>query len=397
MSERVVVADKPTALSHVRVIDVTHFGAAPLCSRHLANLGAEVLKVEPVKGEPVRHLPPIRDGESYFFHFYNTDKKSLTVDLNQERGGELVRALAGEADVFLENYAVGAMERAGLGYERLRQLNPGLIYCSVSGFGQRGPYRAKRAYDTIIQAMVGVMSLTGWPDGLPTKTGPSTADTNGASFATIAVLAALHYRERAGRGQYVDLSMFDAFSYLTQHHWPETLLGVAAPSRQGNRDPDAMPGDVFQAQDRWVAIAAQDAVQRSALAGLVGRPDLALPPTTAEIDLLAGAVADWVAGRTAAEAAAECALVGVSAGIVATVLEAIRAPQIVAREIVVERPHRRFGALETAGSPLRMSRTPGRVERPAPELGEHNSSVLRDLLGLDNAAVADLREKGIIG
>jgi formyl-CoA transferase/CoA:oxalate CoA-transferase len=335
----------------------------------------------------------------------NRNKESVAIDFKDARGRELARRLAARADVLLENFRPGALERIGLDYAQLRDANPRLIYCSISGFGHTGdPDWVRRpGYDLAIQGMGGLASLTGASDGPPFKFGTSIADMIAGLYALVGILVALHARERTGRGQHVDVSMLDGqISLLTYHAGIHFATG-AVPSRRGNQHPSITPYETFRARDGFVNIAVGNDGQWRAFCAAVAGPLAALGSDPryatnaarverrAELETLLQPI---VAARTVAEWIALCDGAGIPCGPIHSVAEALAHPQVLARDMVVPLQHPTAGDIRVTGVPVRLSETPGNVRTPPPRLGEHTRAVLRDLLAVDEETIAQLIATG---
>ncbi|PPR59263.1 MAG: Acetyl-CoA:oxalate CoA-transferase, partial [Alphaproteobacteria bacterium MarineAlpha4_Bin2] len=255
-------------LANVRILELSAYTTGPLAARYLSNLGAEVVKVEPLKGESVRHFAYKVDGVSYIFHVHNVNKRGVAIDSTKDRGRDLIYGLVRKSDVLIENFTFGRMHSWGLGYDDLKSINSGLIYCSLSGFGHNGPYRNMRAFDTVIQGMTGVMSLTGAADFPPTKIGVSSADNVGAAAGAIAIVAALNYKRRTGKGQHINISMHDVQGWLNSSAWPwlDTPEGAA---RDGNHHPAVAPQNLYETRDGLLAIEVETQTQLNAVTDLL--------------------------------------------------------------------------------------------------------------------------------
>lgn len=368
-------------LAGLKVLEVGAYTTAPYMCRFLANLGAEVTKVEPPGGEPIRRWPPLLDGDSYIAHLNNTDKRSVTLNLKHPRGRALLLDLARSHDVMIENFSRGAIDRLGLGAAAVQAANAGLVFCSLNGYGQYGPYADKPAFDMVIQATSGIMSLTGAAGGPPTRIGVSAMDCFGAFYGMIPILAAIHARRRTGRGQTIDVAMHDLGVWLTQEAWPDTLAGHPRP-RLGNRHPHRSLHDIFRAADGWVAIDASEAAAGRALAALAGGDD-------------AGRVSAWVAGRSREAVVAACHAAGVPAAPVLDVPAVVHDPLTVEREMLLERPWTRGRTIRLTGAPFRFSRTPAEVQRVLPAVGADTGEVLSGV-GVGEAVLATLRAERVV-
>ncbi len=396
----------PGALDDVRIVDLTRVIAGPYATTLLADMGAQIIKVElPGRGDDGRYGYPAVDGVPVAFLALNRNKKGITLDLRKPRGGELFQKLVRHADVVVENFAAGTMEKWGFGYRALSGINPRLIYAALSGFGQSGPYAQRTSYDIIAQAMGGLMALTGFPDGPPIRGGGALGDFIGGVFTALAVLCALHYRDRTGKGQMVDVSNMDAiFSMLD--NWP-TVYGLTGrlPERAGNRHPFTAPYDCFHAKDGWVVIGVGNSQLFRTLVTAMGMPELGRDPRFKspsarlerhdEVNRLVG---DWVKEHTVAEILRVLGPEGanIPCAPVMTLDRLMTDPHLRAREMVVDLPHGRLGKIPVTGVPFKLSESPGRIEHLGPELGQHNDEIYGGLLGLSAGEMDELRNDGVI-
>jgi crotonobetainyl-CoA:carnitine CoA-transferase CaiB-like acyl-CoA transferase len=391
-------------LTGVRVLDLTRMLAGPYGSMLLADMGAEVVKVEaPDGGDPIRTMgPPFVNGVSAYFLAVNRNKKSVTLDLKSPAGLDLFLSLVASADVVFDNFRAGVADRLGIGPDACRAARSDIITCSLTAFGADGPYRDLPAFDLILQAMGGGMSVTGEPDGAPVRMGLPMGDLAGGAFAAIAICGALFHRERTGEGQHVDLSLLDVqaslLTYMAQYHWADGRV----PGPAGTGHQTVVPYDWFECSD-GIGIVVAVFTERfwRPFCEAVGRPDLVERyPTNAERldgkeELLAELRARFLE-RPADEGIAGLWAAGVPAGPVNTIDRVVRDPQIVHREMVVEssRPHPDAGAHPLLGNPIKVG--DGDRFEPAPLLGEHNEVIYRGVLGLPAARLAELRGAGVI-
>jgi CoA:oxalate CoA-transferase len=391
------------ALNGVRVLEIASYTAGPLCAEFLAQLGAEVVKVEPPHGEEIRRVSYRVGDDPYIFHINNAGKRCVTADLKRAPSRDLVLELAANADVYLENLAPGAMARFGLDYDAVRSVAPEIIYCSLNGFGARGPLSGKKAYDSMIQGLAGLVSLTG-PRERPVKAGPSIADLSSAVAGATAIAAALYEKQRSGKGQQVEVAMFDVVAWLTQEAWPEFLSGEEPPQRDGNRWFARGPQNTYEASDGLVAIAVETDAQWHALCSLIGRDDLSADgrfqtgrDRVRFADELDAVIGGWIAQRTRPDAVERCQAAGVPAAPVLTLDEVVEQPQLDARDMFVEL-HDPTGEhrLRLPGPAQKLSKTPGRIERAGEPVGASNAAVYGGLLGHSSAELARLREEGMI-
>ncbi|MFZ0127060.1 MAG: CaiB/BaiF CoA-transferase family protein [Xanthobacteraceae bacterium] len=405
----------PGPLSHIRVLDLSRVMAGPWAGQLLADLGADVIKVErPVVGDDTRTwgppFLPTTDGtqsrESGYYLSVNRGKRSLTINIDKPQGQEIVRVLAARSDILLENFKVGTLARYGLGYDDLKPVNPRLIYCSVSGFGQTGPKAQKLAYDFLIQAMGGLMSITGEaddrPGGGPQKVGIPILDLMTGMYTTVAVLAALAGREQSGEGDYIDVAMLDVQTAVLANQAMNYLMSGRTPRRQGNRHPNIMPQDVFRCRDGDVVIAVGNDGQFAKMCQAVGRPDVGSDPRFARnsdrvrhkdelMPLIAGIVADW--SRADLVAAMERA--GVPCGPINSIAEVFDDPQIKHRSMRIDLPHPSAGHVPLVGSPLKFGHAEPTYARAPPLLGQHSDEVLHEL-GFTDGEIAKLRHEGVV-
>jgi crotonobetainyl-CoA:carnitine CoA-transferase CaiB-like acyl-CoA transferase len=403
-------------LSNVRVLDLSRVLAGPWAGQNLADLGAEVIKVErPKTGDDSRAFGPpwLKDAtgnetrESAYFACANRGKKSITLDLSKPEGSRIVRSLAARADVLIENYKFGDLARYGLGYDDLKPVNPRLIYCSVTGFGQTGPYRERPGYDFMIQGMGGLMSITGerdeLPGGGPQKAGIPIADLITGMYATIAVCAALANRAETGVGQHLDLALLDSLVAVLANQGANYLATGVSPKRLGNAHPNIVPYQAFKTADGDVILACGNDNLFRKFCEVADCRDLAVDPRfatndkrvvhRAELDaILAGVFAkrttrDWVEALEAA---------GVPNGPINTLEQVFAEPQAIARGLRLELAHPAAGQVSLVRSPMRFSTTPIEHERPPPLLGQHTDEILRGVLGLSEPEIAKLRADGVV-
>jgi len=378
--------------------------AGPFAGMLLADLGAQVIKVElPGRGDDAREFGPFANGVSGYFASVNRGKRSITLNLKSSEGKAIFLRLAEKADVLIENYRPGVMERLGLDYESLRPTNPRLIYAAVSGFGQSGPYSHRPAYDAVIQGMSGLMSITGDEDGLPARVGVSIGDLSAAAFAVIGVLAALHQRDRTGTGQMVDVAMLDSLIALLENAISRYSITGEVPGRLGTRHPSITPFQAFDTADGQVVVAIGNDQLFSSFCRLVGEEQLATDPRFCSNSLRTGNHADLqeemgaiIRRRPTAWWLEHLEREGIPSGPINTVADMAHDPQVNAREMIQEVMDPVAGLMHMAGIPIKLSDTPGAVVGPAPALGQHTEEVLGELLGLSAEKVAGLRERGVV-
>ncbi|MDP6353290.1 MAG: CaiB/BaiF CoA-transferase family protein [Alphaproteobacteria bacterium] len=405
----------PGPLSHIRVLELSRVLAGPWAAQNLADLGAEVIKIErPGIGDDTRKWGPpfLKDeagaetAETAYYLSANRGKKSVTVDLATLRGQELVRLLARQCDVVIENFRVGGSARFGLDYESLAPTNPGLVYCSITGFGQDGPYKDRGGYDYIIQAMGGLMSITGERDdkgGGPQKVGLAISDLFTGMYATVAINAALVHRERTGAGQYIDLALLDSTAAMLSMMATNYFASGTAPGRMGHAHPNVAPYQLFETADKPIVVAIGNDGQFARLCAAIGEPALAQDPRfstnadrVANRDALAQVLATALGRRSGTEWLAAFAEAIIPCGPVNSIAQVFDDPQIRHRGMKVELPHATAGTVAQSGSPMRLSATPVSYTHAAPVLGEHTDQVLADRLGMSADAIEALRADGVI-
>ena len=392
-------------LAGVRVIELAHVMAGPCCGLMLADMGADVIKLERAPGgeDSRRFLPPDIGGESAAFLMMNRNKRGIVVDLKTEGGKQVARRLLADADVVIENYRKGTMERLGLGYESLRQANPGLIYCEISGFGRSGPYAERGGFDLIAQGMSGLMSITGEAPGRPpVKCGAPMTDITAGILGAMGVLAAYIHRAKTGQGQRVDTSLFEAGIVHTYWQSAIALASGTAPGPMGSAHPLNAPYQAFETTDGWITLGAANQANWLKLLDLIEAPELGDDPRFADNHgrithrvELAEALAPIIRTRTSADWLARLEAAGVPAGPVLDVAAMHRDPQTLAREMVTEAPHTKLGPVKTLGVPVKFSATPGSITRGAPLLGEHTREVLAEY-GYSEAEVEALIGDGAV-
>ncbi len=391
-------------LNDIRVLDLTRVLAGPYATMVLRDLGAEVIKIErPLVGDEARGVGPFKDGVSLYFMSINRGKKSVTLNLRTERGKQIFIELMEKSDVLIENFRPGTMERLGLDYDRLKAYHPQIIYAACSGFGQTGPYATRGAYDMIIQGMGGIMSITGEPGRTPVRVGASIADITAALFTVVGILSALHHREKTGEGQFIDVAMLDCQAAILENAIARYLSTHTIPQPLGTRHASFTPFESFETQDGYVVLAIGNDELWAKFCNAVGQRQLiddgrfktnAL--RTEHYDELRPILTNIMKERSTSQWIADMEEVGVPCGPINTVDKVIEEPQIRAREMIVEVEHATAGKIQMAGIPIKLSATPGRVDAPAPDLGEHTDEVLAELLGLSGEEIGGLRMEKVI-
>ncbi|MTD32888.1 CaiB/BaiF CoA transferase family protein [Paludibacterium denitrificans] len=394
------------ALAGIKVLDLSRVLAGPWCGQLLADLGAEVIKVErPETGDDTRHWSPpsLPDGTAAYFLCANRGKKSITVDITRPEGQEIIRKLAEQADVVLENYKVGGLKKYGLDYDSLKAINPRLIYCSITGFGQTGPYAQSPGYDYIVQGMSGLMSVTGPADGEPHKVGVAVTDLFTGLYASNAILAALMARSRTGEGQYIDMALFDCALAMLANINMNWLIGQQVPPRLGNAHPNIVPYQVFKtAGDGHFILACGNDRQFKAVCQVIGQPELADDPRFASnpqrvahrteiVPLLAAAFLQ----RSRDEWLQQLDQAGVPCGPINTVDEAFRDPQIRARAMEIELTAANGQKIPQVACPIKLSATPVQYHQAPPSLGEHTNGILSSI-GYDKVYIKTLSDNKVI-
>lgn len=391
-------------LDSITILDLTRYLAGPYCSMILGDLGAEVVKIErPKTGDGSRQWgPPFIHGESAYFLSINRNKKSVTINLRTEKGCEIVRKMASTYDVLIENYRPGIVQKLGLDYETLSTINPQLIYCSISGFGQTGPYREKPSYDIVGQAMGGLMSLTGEENRPPVKIGVAISDIFAGMYAAIGILSALITRKQTGQGQMIDVSLLDGLVSILSHQAGNYLVSGVDPKRLGSAHPTIAPYQAFQAADSYFVIAVgNDALWRRFCQGvnlseLMTDPRFATNPDRVKNrDELTQILNAFFQKKTAQEWLSLIEKAGVPCGPVLQLSEVFTDPQVLHRKMVEEIEHPSAGHIKVVGTPLKLSSTPASIRTPPPILGEHTTIILQSL-GYTPSEIAELIKSKVI-
>lgn len=391
-------------MAGLRVIDLSRILAGPFASMVLADMGADVIKIEePSFGDESRGFGPFKDGFSAYFISINRGKRSMTLNLKEKKGKEILRELVKKADILLENYRPGTMKRLGLDYETLRAINPRIIYAACSGFGQTGPLSGNGAYDLIVQAMGGMMSITGEEGGPPVKVGASIADLTAALYTVIGILTALQVRERTGQGQMVDVAMLDCQICILENAIARYVVANEIPRPVGSRHPSITPFQAFSTKDDYIVICIGNDRLWERFCKAIKRTDLGKDKRF-EVnakrhenhDALMPILEEIFRSRAAEEWIRLMEKEGIPCGPINTVDKVVSHPQILAREMIAEIDHGSLGKIKMPGLPIKLSLTPGKVDQPAPRLGEHTEEVLVGLLGMPRDEVAALRQKKVV-
>lgn len=404
------------ALSHLRVLDLSRVLAGPWAGQILADLGAEVIKVErPGNGDDTRAWGPpfLKDaygestGEAAYYLSANRNKQSVTIDFTKPQGQQLVRALAAKSDILIENFKVGGLEAYGLDYASLKALNPDLIYCSITGFGQTGPYAKRAGYDFMVQGLGGLMSLTGRPEGEegagPVKVGVALTDILTGLYSTVAILAALAHRQHDGGGQHIDMALLDVQVACLANQAMNYLTTGVAPQRLGNAHPNIVPYQDFPTADGDFILTVGNDSQFRKFAEVAGRPEWADDPRfatntlrVANRSVLVPLLRQATVFKTTAEWVAQLEAVGVPCGPINDLAQVFADPQVRARGLAMQLPHALAGLVPQVASPIRLSETPVEYRNAPPLLGEHTRQVLEQVLGLHADAVEALRQSGVL-
>ena len=403
------------ALDGIRILDLSRVLAGPWCTQTLADLGADVIKVErPVFGDDTRGWGPpfLKDlagkdtTDAAYYLGTNRNKRSITCDIASEEGQEIIHALALVSDVFIENFKVGDMARYGLDYASLSKINPRLVYCSVTGFGQTGPYRERAGYDYAVQGIGGLMSITGERDDLgggPQKVGVAVADLFTGMYASSAILAAVIHRDRTGEGQYIDMALLDTQVAMLANISSNYLCSGVSPHRWGNAHPNVVPYQTFQTSDSWIIVAVgndsqfRNFVKAGNREALADDPRFATNPARIEYRAaLIPLLVEMVKEKTKAQWITLLEAAGVPCGPINNLQEVFENEQVIARGIEMHVPHPTAGTMKLVASPMRLSKTPVEVRMPPPLLGQHTDEVLRNELGMSASQINELHQRGIV-
>jgi formyl-CoA transferase len=393
------------ALSDLTVLDLTRVLAGPFCTMMLADMGANVIKIEQAgKGDDTRAMGPFQNGESAYYMNLNRNKKGVTLNLKDPRGKEIFLEMVKKADIVTENFRPGTMEKLGIGYEELKKVNPKIIYACISGFGHTGPYKMLPGYDIISQAMSGLMSTTGWPDGEPTRTGTAMGDVLAGLSSAIGILAAVNSRRISGEGQKVDVALVDSAVASLEIINMIYLVEGRVPQRIGNRYESTYPYDSFKASDGSLVIGAGNDKLWQNMCKAMGKPELAekeeylhVPDRVQRHEELKSVIEEWTKEHTVDEILEMLTDAGVPCAPVMTIDRVVKDPHIAGdREMFVKTKHPVAGDLTVTGSHIKLSGTPSSVRTPSPLLGEHNEEILEEFLGYDRSKVEELKKEGVL-
>lgn len=391
-------------LEGLKVVDLSRFIAGPYCTMKLGDMGAEVIKVEtPDRGDDSRALgPPFLEGESAYYLSFNRNKKSITLNMREEKGKEILRRLISDADVFVENFRIGVTEKMGLTYEDVKKIKEDIIYCSVTGYGHNSPYREKPSFDVMIQGEAGLMSITGFPDGPPQRVGVAIADILGGFHAVEGILLALLVRNNTGKGQFVDVSLMDSIISILTYQAGNYLATGTAPQRVGNRHPMITPYESFETSDGYVIFAVGNQRLWETFVKTLNREDLNNDPRFADMKSrnqhpaeLKEILENITRQRTTEEWVKVMEDAGVPCGRIRTIDQVLSDPHVDIREMVVEKEHPKAGMIKLTGVPTKLSLTPGEVSSPPPTLGQHTEEILSSI-GYSTANIEEFKNNGIV-
>jgi formyl-CoA transferase len=399
-------------LEGIRILDLSRAMAGPYCTMMLGDLGADVIKVErPGRGDESRGWgPPFvgqsddnPTGESAYFLSVNRNKRSITINLKSSEGQEVIQRLASLCDVLVENFRTGVLEKLGLGYEDIKNLNPRLVYCSISGYGRTGPYAERPGYDVMIQAEGGMMGITGPVEGPPSRVGVPIVDITTGMFAATSILAALRARDQMKEGQLIDISLFDTQAALLTNVASNYLIGETDPRRMGNAHPNLAPYEAFRAQDHWLVLGVANELQWETFCVVIDRQDLREDARfrtngdrVAHRVELGEILSEVIASRQASEWLSVFRNAGLPCGPINDVASVFDHPQVQPRDLILEVEHPNAGPIQLTGFPYKLNQTPAELRYPPPLLGEHTEDVLTEMLGYSIEQVAQFQEQGAI-
>ncbi len=392
------------ALENIKVLDLTRVLAGPYATMVLGDLGADIIKVEmPEVGDDARHFGPYLKGESAYFMSLNRNKKSITLNLKTEKGKAILIDLIKKSDIIVENFRPGTMEKLGLGYDVIKDINPRIIYATCSGFGHTGPYKERASYDAVVQAMGGLMSITGHKGGKPTRVGTSIGDIAAGLFTAIGILTALVYRNTTGLGQMVDVAMLDSQVAILENAIARYVVTKEVPSREGNRHPSIVPFETFDTSDGEIMIAAGNDSLWKKFCTVIDLEELGQDQRY-ETNILRNErylelrpiIAEKILKKTTEEWQELLDTAGIPNGPINSVDKVLEDPQVKARDMIVDIVHPIAGELQIPGIPIKLSQTPGRIRKPSPVLGEDTEKILGELLGYSEEEVNKLREDKVI-
>ncbi len=395
--------DKP--LSGITVLDLTRVLAGPFCTMILSDLGAKVIKIEmPGRGDDSRYFGPFKNGRSLYFLSLNREKKSVSLNLKKEKGKEILRELVKKADVLVENFRPGTMERLGLGYDVLKKINPRLIYAASSGFGHTGPDSQKPAYDMLVQAMGGIMSITGWENTPPTRVGMSIGDITASLFTAIGINAALYQREKTGKGQKIDVAMLDCQVAILENALTRYQVDGKPPKPMGNRHPTITPFQAFKAKDEYFVLPIGNDKLWQKFCDVISKPEWKTnemfstnDKRTKNYDILIPLLDRIFIEKTANEWIKTFEDAGIPSGPINTIDKVMQNRQIKSRNMIVEVDDPKAGKIKIAGNPIKMETIDEKDSRtPPPEIGEHTNQILKEYLNYSDDQIVKLKEDGVL-